>query len=226
MSKAQSKLKTAVTKSMRRSRARKKQFVTRAEARRAERHVLNRVFKGAPVKDGEVARLCIYNQGKWTGKDVWVVYKNFEQPNSDQLALKSSEVGWYPSVQAGCFTKALRGMRDEGIVAARQSKAEADKKVRELAKGSQAAALTAGQARDALNAFEPLQNFFSNTERKFFLFAAVSEFASASEKLNGGTSAFRCRMTFGNSRFDFQSQPCLGRNLCGVQGRNGALSRT
>ena len=93
MSQARRKLKTAASKSVKRVRAKKKQFVTRAEARRrAERHVLNRMFKGAPVKDGEVARFCIYNQGKWTNKDVWVVYKNSKQQISEQLVLKSSEV--------------------------------------------------------------------------------------------------------------------------------------
>ena len=44
-------------------------------------------------------------------------------------------------------------------------KTEADKKIHELAKGSQAAALIAGQARDAINTCERLQGFFLNTGR-------------------------------------------------------------
>lgn len=66
----------------------KARFITRAEARRrAERHVLKRMFKGATVQDGAAARLGIYFRGGWTAKDVWVVYKNPEQ-----TALKSSDV--------------------------------------------------------------------------------------------------------------------------------------
>ena len=66
----------------------KVQFITRAEARRrAERHVLNRMFKGATVRAGEDVRLGIYFRGGWTAKDVWVVYKNPEE-----IALKSAEV--------------------------------------------------------------------------------------------------------------------------------------
>lgn len=66
----------------------KARFITPAEARRrAERHVLKRLFKGATVRDGATVRLGIYFRGGWTAADVWVVYKNPEQ-----LALKSSEV--------------------------------------------------------------------------------------------------------------------------------------
>lgn len=63
-------------------------FITRAEARRrAERHICNRMFGGALVRDSAEVRLGIYFRGGWTAKEVWVVYKNPEQ-----LALKSSEV--------------------------------------------------------------------------------------------------------------------------------------
>lgn len=71
----------------------KRRFITRAEARRrAERHVFNRMFKGATVRDGAEVRLCLdYNPGpafNWSSKDTWVVYKNVDQP----WALKSSSV--------------------------------------------------------------------------------------------------------------------------------------
>jgi len=67
--------------------------ITPAEARRrAERHVLNRMFKGAKVEDGAKAHLCLgYNHGpasNWSVKDSWVVYQNLEEP----LSLKSSSV--------------------------------------------------------------------------------------------------------------------------------------
>src|SRR5437870_13317992 len=68
---------------------RKVRFITPAEARRrAGRHLLNRLFKGAMVRDGAEAKLNICMRGGWTGKDVWAVYKNSENPAS----LKSSEV--------------------------------------------------------------------------------------------------------------------------------------
>ena len=66
----------------------KTRFITSAEARRrAERHVINQMFKGATVRDGAEVRLGIYTRSNWTGKDVWVVYKN-----AGENALKSSEV--------------------------------------------------------------------------------------------------------------------------------------
>jgi len=53
----------------------------------------------------------------------------------------------------------------------------AERIVRELANGSQAAALTATQSRDALAAFARLQGFYQSTGRRVSLLAAVSEFA-------------------------------------------------
>jgi integrase len=68
-----------------------------------------------------------------------------------------------------------------------EAKTEADRKVRELANGSQAAALSAQQSRDALVALEQLQGFCQSTGRRVSLLAAVSEFVEASRKLNGRT---------------------------------------
>jgi hypothetical protein len=84
------KLKKAAGNSAKRPKPRrsKTQFITRAEARRrAERHVLNRMFKGATVRDGAEVRLGIYTRCNWTGKDVWVVYKS-----AGENGIKSSEV--------------------------------------------------------------------------------------------------------------------------------------
>ena len=76
MSKPRKKMKSASGMAARRTkpRRRKVQFITRAEARRrAERHVINRIFKGATVRDGETASHRIYNVRR---EDTWVVYKN------------------------------------------------------------------------------------------------------------------------------------------------------
>jgi hypothetical protein len=62
---------------------------------------------------------------------------------------------------------------------------EADKKVRELADGSQAAALTAKQSRDALAAFERLDALQRAIGRPVSLLAAVPEFADAAIKSGG-----------------------------------------
>jgi hypothetical protein len=52
----------------------KARFITRAEARRrAARHILNQMFKGALVRDGMEADHNAYNVRH---KDTWVVYKN------------------------------------------------------------------------------------------------------------------------------------------------------
>jgi len=87
MSKAPRKLKRAVGKTAKRPKPRrvKVQFITRAEARRlAERHILNRMFKGATVREGAEAGHNIYNVRR---KDTWVVYKN-----SEEIALKSAQL--------------------------------------------------------------------------------------------------------------------------------------
>lgn len=88
MSKVRRKLKRAVGRAAERTKRGNLQFITRAEARRrAETHVLKRMFKGATVQDGAQVRLGVYSRGGWTGKDVWVVCKN-----SEEIALKSSQV--------------------------------------------------------------------------------------------------------------------------------------
>jgi integrase len=67
------------------------------------------------------------------------------------------------------------------------AKTAAERIVRELANGSQAAALNATQSRDALAAFERLQGFYQASGRRVSLLAAVSEFVEASGKLHGRT---------------------------------------
>ena len=63
MSKARRKLKRTIGKSAKRQKPRKAKFITRAEARRrAARHVLNRMFKGATVRDGAEAGGNLYNR--------------------------------------------------------------------------------------------------------------------------------------------------------------------
>jgi hypothetical protein len=67
------------------------------------------------------------------------------------------------------------------------AKAAAERIVRELTNGSQAAALNVTQSRDALAALERLQGFFQASGRRVSLLAAVSEFVEASGKLCGRT---------------------------------------
>jgi len=67
------------------------------------------------------------------------------------------------------------------------AKTAAERIVRELSDGSQAAALNATQSRDALAAFERLQGFYQASGRRISLLAAVSEFVEASGKLGGRT---------------------------------------
>jgi hypothetical protein len=85
MSKTRKKLKKAAGKSAGRLKPRKAKFITRAEARRrAERHVLNRMFKGATVRDGAVVGHNLYGVRR---EDTWVVYKN-----PREVALRSADV--------------------------------------------------------------------------------------------------------------------------------------
>jgi integrase len=66
-----------------------------------------------------------------------------------------------------------------------EAKTEAEKKVREIANGSQAAALTGEQSRAALAALQRLENLRQSTGRRFSVLSAVSEFVEALEKLKG-----------------------------------------
>ena len=78
MTKTRRKLKQTVSKTARRPEPRRgksrRRFITRAGAlRRAGRHVLDRMFKDATVRDGEEACINAYNVRR---RDTWVVYKN------------------------------------------------------------------------------------------------------------------------------------------------------
>ncbi len=66
-----------------------------------------------------------------------------------------------------------------------EAKTEAEKKVREIAGGSQAAALTGEQSRDALAALQRLENFRQSTGKRLSLLAVVSDHVGMLEKLNG-----------------------------------------
>ena len=66
-----------------------------------------------------------------------------------------------------------------------EAKTEAEARVREIAKGSQAAALSADQARDAIAAFQRLESYRQSSGRRVSLLGAVSEFVESLEKLKG-----------------------------------------
>jgi integrase len=65
------------------------------------------------------------------------------------------------------------------------AKAAAERLVRDAANGSQAAALSASQSRDALAALQSLESFRQSTGRAVSLLSAVLEFVEASGKLDG-----------------------------------------
>jgi len=66
-----------------------------------------------------------------------------------------------------------------------EAKAKADAVVRDLAKGSQAAVLSAPQSRDALAALQRAQDFYEATGRRVSITTAFSEYFDALKKLNG-----------------------------------------
>jgi integrase len=70
-----------------------------------------------------------------------------------------------------------------------EAKRAGDKLVSDLAKGSFVADMTPAQARDARAALERLQGFYEQTGRRVSLLGAVSEYAEAAGKLNGGSLA-------------------------------------
>jgi integrase len=65
------------------------------------------------------------------------------------------------------------------------AKQHADQLVKDIASGSQAAALSAGQAVDALAALERLQAFYQSTGTRLSLLRGISEYCEAADKLGG-----------------------------------------
>jgi integrase len=70
-----------------------------------------------------------------------------------------------------------------------EAKSYADVLVKELDKGSQTAALTAGQAADAITALELLRGFYRDTGSNISLKRAVADYVEAARHLNGHTLA-------------------------------------
>jgi len=66
-----------------------------------------------------------------------------------------------------------------------EAKAEGDRLVRDLAKGSQVTALTPGQAGDAVAALQALRGFYEKTGTRKSLLAVASEYCEAAGKLAG-----------------------------------------
>ncbi len=91
----------------------------------------------------------------------------------------------YPFYRLCYYVAGKRHVRSFRTYAA--AKKEGDTKAQELHKGSQAAAFTGPQSRDAMAALQRLETFRQSTGRRVSLLGAVSEFAEASAKLNGHT---------------------------------------
>jgi hypothetical protein len=93
----------------------------------------------------------------------------------------------YPFCRVAYYVAGKRQLRN--FKTYQEAKDEAERKIREIADGSQAAALNANQSRDALAALQRLETLRQTTGRRVSLLAAVSEFAEAVDKLHGGTLA-------------------------------------
>ena len=91
----------------------------------------------------------------------------------------------YPFYRVAAYVGGKRRMASYGTYS--EAKDAADNLVRDIANGSQAAALTAGQANDALAALERLDGLYRDTGRRVSLMAVASEYAEAARKLNGHT---------------------------------------
>jgi integrase len=89
----------------------------------------------------------------------------------------------YPFYRLGYYSAGQRRVRSFKTYG--EAKKEAEQVVRDLAEGSQAAALTGAQSRDAVAAIQRLDTLRQSTGRRVSLLAAVSEFAEASAKLQG-----------------------------------------
>ena len=79
--------------------------------------------------------------------------------------------------------------RMQTFAACSDAKTAAERIVRELANGSQAAALNASQSRDALTAFERLDGYFKSKGKRVSLNTAVADYLDAVGRLNVPLSA-------------------------------------
>jgi integrase len=91
--------------------------------------------------------------------------------------------GKFAYYRVACTVAGKRQMKTFANYSA--AKAAAERIVRDVANGSQAAAFSASQSRDALAALERLESFRQSTGRAISLLAAVSEFVEAAGKLHG-----------------------------------------
>ncbi|MBI3416480.1 MAG: hypothetical protein HY043_14385 [Verrucomicrobia bacterium] len=89
----------------------------------------------------------------------------------------------YPFYRLAYYVTGTRRIRHFSTYG--EAKTEGERIVRELANGSQAAALSASQSRDALAALERLEAFRQSTGRRVSLLSVVAEFVEASAKLRG-----------------------------------------
>ncbi len=89
----------------------------------------------------------------------------------------------YPFYRVAAYVHGKRHMASYPTYSA--AKEAAEKLVRDIAAGSQAAALTTGQANDALAALQRLEGLYRATGRRVSLLAAASQYAEAVEKLKG-----------------------------------------
>ncbi|MBI4660751.1 MAG: hypothetical protein HY735_18090 [Verrucomicrobia bacterium] len=91
----------------------------------------------------------------------------------------------YPRYRLAYYVAGQRRLRTFATYS--EAKTEAERIVRELASGSQAAALTAEQSRDALAALERLEAFRQATGKRVSLLAIASEYVEAAANLKGHT---------------------------------------
>ncbi len=91
----------------------------------------------------------------------------------------------YPRYRLAYYVAGKRRLRT--FAAYGEAKIEAERIVRELANGSQAAGLSAGQSSDALAAVQRLEGFYRSTGRRVSLLAGISEYCEAVSKLHGRT---------------------------------------
>jgi integrase len=87
----------------------------------------------------------------------------------------------YPFYRVVCRADGKRRMKS--VAGYSDARRFADKKVRELAKGSKVPVLTDKQAGDALAALQRLQHFYQSTGRRISFLAGISEYCEAAAKL-------------------------------------------
>jgi integrase len=138
-----------------------------------------------PLKTGGLKEICTkfaQNNGKSPDRRVKFPVTIRHRASKAKIYRPAGKFRYYRVAYSAAGKRQMRTFADYSA-----AKAAAERLVREVSSGSQAATLSAAQSRDAIAAFERLQCFFQATGKRTSLLSGISEYCEAVTKLQGRT---------------------------------------